>query len=89
MFYGPIVFEVNLYLFLDYFLFESEEDSAKDESAEVGESKVVKGESDVASEDLKPLDSDLLPKMRGILRLRGNNVFATMILIQFMFCNFS
>ena len=42
MFYGPIVFEVNVYLFLDYFLFESEQDFAKDESAEVGESKVVK-----------------------------------------------
>ena len=48
MFYGPIVFEVNVYLFLDYFLFESEQDFSKDESAEVGESKVVKGESDVA-----------------------------------------
>ena len=48
MFYGPIVFEVNVYLFLDYLLLESKEDSAKDESGEVGESKMVKGESDVA-----------------------------------------
>ena len=71
MFYGPIVFEVNVYLFLDYFLFESEQDFAKDESAEVGESKVVKGESEFALEDLKPSASDLLPKTRGILRLRG------------------
>ena len=31
----------------------------------------------------------LLPKTRGITRLRGNNMFATMILIQFTFCNFS
>ena len=71
MFYGPIVFEVNVYLFLDYLLLESKEDSAKDESAEVVESKVVKGESEFALEDLKPSASDLLPKTRGILRLRG------------------
>ena len=55
MFYGPIIFEVNVYLFLDYLLLESEEDSAKDESAEVGESKVVKLESRLFFEIQKPL----------------------------------